>query len=229
MHKKSANSLVGYLKICYICKTMLRKLTYYFLIAVAVVMLGTSCGGNRLQGKRCVLPDSVELRAGDVVFRLGGGLESHAVLALDRDGDYSHVGIVVDTMGKKMIVHAVPGEPDFKGDVDRVKLDPIEKYFSSVYALRGAVLRLSDSTTARRASEVALAVFRRGVLFDGDYDMNDTTRMYCTEMVEYAYSRAGLKLISEEPEHVELPLVHADVYYPSSVYHSKHLKPISIF
>lgn len=191
--------------------------------------IGLSSCGRHQQRKGCILPDSVELRAGDVVFRLGGGLESHAVLALDRDGEYSHVGIVVDTMGRKMIVHAVPGEPDYEGDPDRVKLDSIGKYFSSVLAIQGAVMRMDDSLVAKRASQKALEVFRRGVLFDGDYNIDDSTRMYCTELVQFVYRSAGVKLINGEPEHVVLPLVDADVYLPSTVYHSKYLRPVSIF
>lgn len=187
----------------------------------------SSC--RRPQENRCILPDSVELRAGDVVFRQGGGLESHAVLALDRDGEYSHVGIVVDTMGQKMIVHAVPGEPDFEGDPDRVKLDSIGKFFSSVLAIQGAVMRMDDSIVAKRASQKALEVFRRGVLFDGDYNFEDSTTMYCTELVQFVYQSAGVKLVTGEPEHVVLPLVDAEVYLPSTIYHSKHLRPISIF
>ena len=62
---------------------------------------------------RSILPETVELRAGDVVFRRGGGLTSRAVLMADAQGQYSHIGIVVDSAGQKMIVHAVPGEPDF--------------------------------------------------------------------------------------------------------------------
>ena len=67
-----------------------------------------------------IMPATVKLHSGDVVFRRGMSLTSHAVLAADAQGNYSHVGIVVDSAGKKMIVHAVPGEPDFDGDVDRV-------------------------------------------------------------------------------------------------------------
>ena len=44
---------------------------------------------------------------------------SQAVLLAEKDGAYSHTGIVVDSAGVLMIVHAVPGEPDFEGDEDR--------------------------------------------------------------------------------------------------------------
>ncbi len=187
-----------------------------------------SCTSHR-KDIHCILPDGVILHTGDVVFRLGGGLESHAVLSLDVHGKYSHVGIVVDTMGRKMIVHAVPGEPDFEGDLDRVKLDDVSRFFSSLYANRGEVMRMSDSVVAGNAAQKALELFRRNVLFDDDYNVGDTTRMYCTELVMYAYSRAGEELVTVSPHHISLPLLSADVYYPSDIYESGKLKSIIQF
>ena len=102
-----------------------------------------------------IMPASVKLHSSDVVFRRGMSLTSHAVIAADAQGNYSHVGIVVDSAGKKMIVHAVPGEPDFDGDVDRVKMDVPEKFFSSEYASKGEVCRPTDETMAAKAAQTA--------------------------------------------------------------------------
>ena len=191
-------------------------------------LLFASCKSTK-QESHCILPDDIVLQEGDVVFRMGSGIESHAVRLMDSGGDYSHVGIVVDTMGCMMVVHAVPGEPDYEGDVDRVKLDEVQTFFSSVHAGRGSVMRASDDQVARCAARVALDIYRRGVLFDGDYDSADTTRMYCTELVMYAYHRAGLTLVTTKPHEVDLPMLHAKAYYPSDVYRSGHLKSVVKF
>ena len=185
--------------------------------------------GCRHDGSQSILPAACRLSPGDVVFRRGGGVTSHAVLLADGGGVYSHVGIVVDSCGVAMIVHAVPGEPDFEGDEDRVKLDEVEKFFSSIYANKGAVMRCQDSLKASVAEDVALSVYRRGVLFDHDYEIGDTTKMYCTEVVMYAYQRAGLNLVSNAPHGISLPLVQTDVYFPSDVYESKWLRTIVSF
>ena len=83
-----------------------------------------SCSGEGREPV-CLMPDTTVVRAGDIVFRRGGGFTSHAVVTLDARGYYSHVGMVVDTAGRMMVVHAVPGEPDYEGDPDRVKLDSL--------------------------------------------------------------------------------------------------------
>lgn len=216
------------------CGRVRVEMMYIFAKVGTALLIGSSllnigCGDSTKHGNHCILPDGIVLREGDVVFRMGSGIESHAVRLMDTDGNYSHIGIVVDTMGRKMVVHAVPGEPDFKDDVDRVKLDEVQTFFSVVYAGKGEITRIDDELTARYAARAALDVFRRGVLFDHDYDSNDTTRMYCTELVMYAYKCAGVRLVMSEPHEVELPMLHAAVYYPSDVYHSTHLRSVVIF
>ena len=120
------------------------------------------------QPARCILPADCPLRAGDVVFRRGSGLTSHAVIAAERDGVYSHAGLVVDSAGVMMIVHAVPGEPDFEGDVDRVKMDRLDRFFSSVYAQAGRTLRPSSNKKEKDARTVREGItrFNRKIVYD---------------------------------------------------------------
>ena len=189
-----------------------------------------SCKSEVAEGNhRSIMPRDCQLRAGDVVFRRGGSIISHSVVLLDAHGQYSHVGIVVDSAGVPMIVHAVPGEPDFDGDVDRVKMETPESFFDVQRASRGEVCRVKDSLVAARAAEVARQIYDRHTLFDHDYDVNDTTRMYCTELVIYAYKRQGIELAKGEAEHVELPGFKVDCYFPSQVYESPYLHSVVKF
>ena len=102
-----------------------------------------------------------QLRAGDVVLRCGSGMTSRAVRMADGGGCYSHVGIAVDSSGVMMIVHAVPDEHDGAGDVDRVKMDAPEVFFSSMRTSNGRIMRHADSIVARSAAEVALRIYRK--------------------------------------------------------------------
>lgn len=150
-----------------------------------------------------------------MVFRRGGGFTSQVVLMADREGHYSHTGIVVEVEGKMMIVHAVvPGEHDFEGDVDRVKMDTQEHFFSFEYATIGEICRPLDSIVATKAAKEALYIYKRNMLFDHDYDDKDTTKMYCTEMVIYAFRRAGVELIGPKSHEVRIPLLNIDCLIP---------------
>lgn len=142
-----------------------------------------------------IMPAQCQLEPGDVVFRQGQGLESQVVLlAQGGGGMYSHCGIVVDSAGVMMIVHAVPDEPDFKGDVNRVKMDSPERFYMCSRASRGEVMRGTDSLAARTAATQAMYYYRRHTLFNDDYNDADTTRLYCTQLVIQAYAHAGVSL-----------------------------------
>lgn len=197
------------------------------LLIVLFVVVMASCSSHT--SYRCLLPQDVTLEAGDVVFRRGCGFTSHAVLFADREGNYSHVGIVVDSCGTLLVVHAVPGEPDFEGDPDRVKADLPERFFSTEFTSIGEVCRPASQQVAARAAEVAWQVYQRHTLFDHDYDDADTTRMYCTELVAFAYRRAGCDIVQGRQHYVNLPFMQRDCVFPSDIHASDFLRPIIIF
>ena len=198
-----------------------------FTIMIAVAMLA-SCAETE---QRSILPEGCELRTGDVVFRRGSGLTSRAVLAADRHGAYSHIGIVVDSCGVMMVVHAVPGEPDYEGDPDRVKMDTPQRFFSSMNARIGEVKRLrGDSATALRAARFAVDVYKRGTLFDHDYDDSDTTKMYCCELIDFVYRKAGRPLAGQKRHYFHLPgLNPICCILPSDICNSGELDTVMSF
>lgn len=172
-----------------------------------------------------IFPQDVELSPGDVVFRRGSGVTSHAVLLAEKGGAYSHVGIVVDSAGVPMVVHAVP----YEDDEDRVKMEHPNDFFAPSRAQKGAVFRHCSSEVARQAAEAAVKVYRRGVLFDHDYDANDTTKMYCTELVIFAYGKTGQPLPGLHSHHLHLVGFESDCFLPSDLQHCKDLKQVITF
>ena len=201
--------------------------SYVAIVVIAVIALA-SCGRK---DARSILPDGLKLREGDIVFRRGNGLTSRAVLAADRHGLYSHVGMVVDSCGVMMVVHAVPGEPDYDGDPDRVKMETPEKFFISLNADIGEVKRLRGDTVAPAvAAREAVEIYRRGTLFDHDYDDSDTSRMYCCELVMHAYARAGIPLVGTFRHEFRLPgLGLIRCVLPSDICNNGRLATVAAF
>ena len=169
------------------------------LMAVVVMMAMTACSVRVDDGG--TVRDDVpldSLRDGDLALRQGTGLDSEAVLRLDSaGGQYSHIGIVVNDNGKWKVVHAVPGES--RDGIDRVKIEPIDTFFLSTRAAHGAVMRLRgcSAVAAREAAQSASRLV--GVPFDYNYNWQDTTRLYCTQLIVVAYSSAGIDLLSGVP------------------------------
>lgn len=178
-----------------------------------------------------IMPKDIELKPGDIVFRLGNSMESTAVVMADRNGEYSHCGIVVDSAGQIRIVHAVPDEPDFDGDVDRVKMDRPEMFWRNDRAVAGGFCRMENDTVAPpKAAEAAKAAFYRNTLFDDNYDDKDTTKLYCSELLYYAYLHAGYDIAGPERHSYNVIIQSFDsVIMPSQIYKSKYFKPVRVF
>lgn len=131
-----------------------------------------------------------EWREGDIVFRRGYGMESRAVTQRSR-ATYSHVGLLhYDSVSEEwLVVHAVPAEDE----PEYVKAEPVRIFFSRERASEGAWARIDCSdSVAVRATQYALRKVADKVLFDNDYSLRDTTRLYCTELVWRAYESQGI-------------------------------------
>lgn len=193
------------------------------------ILLPTACNKNKKAESAPSFPEEM-WQEGDIVFRRGGGVVSRIVLIADAEGVYSHIGIVVKEGGKWQVVHAVPGEPDFDGDPDRVKMESIECFFHPDKASRGAVMRVDgDSLKKSHAAERAKQLFRTHTLFDHSYNRTDSTQMYCTELVEFVYRHEGIDLTEGRISRINVPGISGNYVLPSDIQQSKYLSLIFHF
>ena len=207
-----------------------------FCTYIAVLLLFTAlalsvvcCSRKKSRYEEVIMPKGVGVMPGDVLFRRGEGVLSDMVVHVD-DGRYSHVGIAVESAGVIMVVHAVPAEPDYIGDPDRVKMDRIETFFGREYAVNGEITRIADRNAAKAAAIEAIRLYRKKVLFDHDYDTSDTTRLYCSELVENAYRKAGVSLAGKRRHDYNVPGFSVmQVITPSDLYASPQLESIIEF
>ena len=172
---------------------------------LAVCLMSTGCHRSN-QAVEFVLPDTVQLQTGDLVFRQGESRESHAVTTFDKSSGYTHVGVVVNVDGRWMVLHAVPNERNTKQEKDSVKREPIGTFFRSDRAVKGGVYRypVTPEDTLLLLQK-GLDLYGRHLLFDSQFDFEDTTAFYCTELVCFLYQQALHIDLSEGRRH-NLPL-----------------------
>lgn len=170
-----------------------------------------------------------QLRDGDLLFRCGIGTQSQVVTKLDTaDGTYSHVGIAVFDHGKWRVVHAVPGESN--DGVDRVKVDAVDTFFMTSRAVHGAAMRMPCSPAAARiATHRALELARQGIPFDSHYNWSNHNELYCTELVQLAYEKAGIDLAQGRSTSIALPFHHGNIVFPSDIARNDSLQLVFKF
>ena len=154
------------------------------------------------------------------MFRCGIGMFSRAVTAVEKEAMYSHVGLLLKDSTDWVVVHSVPREPDYKGDFDRVKKEPLESFLSEGRACKAAMAHtgLADSVKLAAMRESAFKAFRDSLRFDDSYSLEDSTRQYCSEFVWRLYRRAGIDLSEGRRMKMNVFLMSGDCILPEHLY-----------
>lgn len=197
---------------------------------LSLLLLQVACNKEpeRVRAERT--PWDTLLKEGDIVFRRGMGITSQMVLIADTEGTYSHIGIVVHDNGTWKVAHAVPGEPDFQGDPDRVKLERIEVFFEKEKAARGAVMRVKGDTVRNKcAAQRAMQLVESQIKFDHAYNLKDSTEMYCTELIDFVFRHENIDLTEGRISEIHIPGISGTYVLPSDIQKSELLELIYFF
>ena len=166
------------------------------------------------------------LRDGDIIFRRGTSFVSNMVLMADESSPYSHTGIIKIFEDKVFVIHSVPAETP--GEKDAVKIESIDYFLIRDRATAVAVYRLmnDDTLTATTAANNALNYARINTPFDSDFNLDDDSKLYCTELVWKCYLNAGINLTEKIAEDIKIPLKQGPIILPGTLLKSKNIKHI---
>ena len=205
----------------------------FFLLGVVFISLGIYAFNECLASFKKQKADNVKLplglEEGDIVFRRGNSIASHMVLSADSSGGYSHVGIIVMIDGKLVVAHEVPGE-SLPGEIDILKTDPLREFFETEKAKSGAIMHVNCSISQKlMAINIVKEKLRINMPFDHDYNLTDSSKMYCTELIWHVYRRAGIDLTNGRRTKINIPLFSGDYILPSDIQASKCLQQFFYF
>lgn len=155
--------------------------------------------------------------SGDLAFRRGRGVVSDVVVSADHCGNYSHVGIVVERDHKLYVIHEVPYEGRKQAE-DKIYCQSLDLFFAEDRAKTGAIYRAGIDTTERL--KIAEYLDRQLTLetpFDHDYNLDDSTKLYCTELVWRAYNSIGIDLSGGRRTTINLPGFGNEMILPADI------------
>lgn len=130
------------------------------------------------------------------MLRRGIDVLAAAVLAQQSGARFSHVGMIVISDGRPLVIHSTPPEPGFAGGVHS---ETLEAFASPDVASDLAIYRIPylDSVAKRRVRDYLFSQLGRP--FDLRFQYSDDSELYCTELVLKALQRAGLDLVATLP------------------------------
>lgn len=179
----------------------LRQIVYLFVIVTLTLLCACSHSGRKT--KRNI---PVELHNGDIAFRRGEGIASRAVLMTNARGSFSHVGVVLNIDNQWFVVHEVPFESESLEE-DKICCESAEIFFGEAKAASGALYRFqgADSLMVSGVYKYVMRQVERELPFDHDYDLSDSTKQYCSEMVWRSYMSQGVDLSQGRRTKVTMP------------------------
>lgn len=160
-----------------------------------------------------------QMKEGDLAFRCGYGLSSRAVKYCEDKCLYSHVGILVSDDGEWRVIHAVPGEKENDKDFARVKNESIEQFFHRSRAYKGCLVHPGIQLPEAIAivHNKALKYANDSVRFDSHYDLNDSSKVYCSEFVWLLYKDVGVDLSEGRRRFIRAFNIKADCLLPEHI------------
>lgn len=163
----------------------------FFIILLIIPVLSCNSGGdNSFRGTttaQALVPNSVlkQLKEGDFILRQGGGAFSEKIIEfMGEQRHFSHIGLVARVDGKLKIIHSVSEELSGR---DGVQTQAINAFVSDVADSNLCIVRPKLSPEQIEAVvNNAKYYLDKGATFDYDYNTDDSTKLYCIELMYYA-------------------------------------------
>lgn len=150
------------------------------------------------------------LHDGDLVLRTGNDLISELFTRLNQhDKTFSHCGILMQENGQWMVYHAIGGEenPD-----EHLRKEPLQHFISPEHNLGYGVCRYPFTAAHQlRLRTILDSLYKNGVRFDMQFNLQSDDRLYCAEMVYKAFNKTlGIASFCQTSMHQGFEYVSTD-------------------
>ena len=162
------------------------------ILAIALCFIFCGCSKPNPIADKQSLP--TDIRNGDVICRLGNGFFSNQFKKCSvKEKIYSHAGIIRLSADSIFVIHAEASELTGIGSV---KKENISDFLENIKIWGVYRLSAEDSTRDKIASK-AEEYYLKNTPFDLDFDAENDSKVYCTELialsVNYAFGDSIIK------------------------------------
>ncbi|MCK9557898.1 MAG: YiiX/YebB-like N1pC/P60 family cysteine hydrolase [Candidatus Cloacimonetes bacterium] len=133
--------------------------------------------------------DSLLFEEGDILLRRGNSfISSMIVQAFPKGGGMSHCGILLNVDGKWQVLHSISGQIS---DEEGIRMEPLMSFID--HAKDHDVRHIKPLFKVNRdmMRQQSLTLLAKKIGFDHEFNLNDTDKMYCSELVRAVYLAAA--------------------------------------
>ena len=135
--------------------------------------------------------DWLDLEEGDLLLRRGSTFVSTLISrAFPAADGMSHCGIVIKERDKWRIIHSISGSIS---DQDGIRIDDLGSFVAKAH--QGKLYHVKPEFKVKRERLVSAAYYylAQKAAFDHEFDLEDRSRLYCSELVRAVYLDAGVE------------------------------------
>jgi len=127
---------------------------------------------------------------GDIILRKGSNLVSDLIAGNFQDcEDMSHCGIILVDPSGSFVVHTISGAISAQ---DGIRKEPIDSFIQNADNHKVIVLRSNSITDAALIRSECERLLRQKIGFDHEFDADDHSTVYCSELVRDVYQATGM-------------------------------------
>ena len=172
------------------------KVEPFFVLGILVMLLNgvTSCSENKspnanpqvhkkkIQTKHLSLEEFERtIKNGDVILKMGHGPVSKiAAKSLKENIPISHCGVVCKNDSSFHIIHSLS---NMYGKKDGVQEISVQDFHNDTRKDGMFILRYKNQNKVNKISQVAIKFKDENILFDYEFNLQDPSKMYCSEFV----------------------------------------------
>lgn len=131
------------------------------------------------------------LKDGDVVLRQGNTFASKLIAkAFEGAEGNSHIAYLIKQNGKWQAIHSISSAISEK---DGVRMEPLRDFVQDAKGGRVIIKRAKFYFDEVKANQAALDFLQKEAPFDYLYDLKDSSKLYCTELIRAVYLKGGAK------------------------------------
>ncbi len=131
------------------------------------------------------------LQDGDVILRKGNTLLSELIaLNFPEAEGMSHCGFIFKIDNHYQVIHTISKS---LSDIDGIRMSPLEDFIRDAKQHRICIIRYYKELNSAAMKEKCLILLKQQIPFDDDFDLNDSSRMYCSELLRQIYLDEGEK------------------------------------
>lgn len=180
-----------------------RDLTLLGLTSLIILLTGSSAisssqTANLSLNEKCEFPplSSLQLKDGDVILRRGNSIFSELIARnFPASEGMSHCGFIFKIDGQYQVIHTISKS---LSDIDGIRINTLEKFVREAKQNRICIIRYHKKLNSDSMKERCLALLKQKIPFDNDFDLNDSSKLYCSELLRYVYQEQG------EPDFFEM-------------------------